>query len=692
MAYNPILSLPTKCTMKKLVFLLTIALAIGLNSLSARYFPSFVIGSKHKHSAPAEHSIGLKKGQTKPPVIDCGYTYTIIFPKDAKVASTPALKDTVMLTNSDCSLLGLNYQDEAFNYTTDSVVIHRTYFIINWLAYQDVCDEIPVFTQIDRDLWGAEGLAVTQVMVVDSDKDRNEEFWVSKDDTINNADDYYFPGDADWGGLSPAAGITKQPDLPKCNTEGEYYHAFSYTQLIYVKTSYPPSPVCVNGLSVALAPNGQGDAAISITAEDLVAADIYSPDGQGPETQNGQKRIKQYSINRVGEAIDKNQTTLTFDCTDKGSTIDVELHAWDVLGNHGTCVAPVEVQDKHNLCTGATSVWPGDADRNGEVNHKDLFPIGLAYGKSGPARKTQSMEWKAQDAPLWAVNLPQRPVDLSNVDTDGNGQINALDTSALAANWSKKHADGIPKVLEAEIREEGVNLFLQGDTLYTGPGQWLPVVLGSDEQWAENVYGVAFTIAYDPAQIKEHELSFFTENSWLGTQGEDLLVFQHKEPTLGKLEVALVRMDGRNRRGQGVIGKVKVTIEDLVFNLREGANGKLKFEIQDVQLISNTYASIPTNPLNSPMVVKNSVVSKTQDRQIAHKVRLFPQPASHQLFVDYGSLQVQGFQLLQQDGRALTPVLSPTRQLDLQGIPGGIIFLRILTDKGVGLKKILITK
>ena len=187
-------------------------------------------------------------------------------------------------------------------------------------------------------------------------------------------------------------------------------------------------------------------------------------------------------------------------------------------------------------------------------------------------------------------------------------------------------------------------------------------------------------------------MSFLTENSWLGTLGKDLLVFQHNDPAAGKLDVALVRIDGRNRTGQGVIGKVKVTIEDLVFNLREGNENKLKLQIQDVQLISNANKSIPVNPLNSPPVVKTNVVSKVQDRLIAHQVRLFPQPATDQLFVEYGSLQVQGVQLLQQDGRALTPILNPTRELDLQGIPGGVIFLKVLTDKGVGIKKILITK
>ncbi len=678
--------------MKKLVFLLTIALAIGLNSLSAKYFPSFAIGTECKKSALVDHPIGVKKGQIEPTDSNCGYTYTIILPKDAKVASQQALKDTVILKDSDCSLLGLNYQDEVFNDATDSMVIHRTYFIINWLAYQDVCNDRPIFTNVDRTLWGGGGTAVTYVMVVDNDKDKDEEFWISKDSTINNADDYYLPGDADWGGLSPAAGVTNQAKLSTCNAMGEYYHTFSYTQLIYVKASYPINPVCINGLSVALASNGQGNVAVSIAAQDLVAADAYSPDGQGPETQNGLKLIKVYSINRVGEAIDKNQGTLTFNCTDKGNTVNVELHAWDALGNYGTCVVPVQVQDNQGLCTGVTSVWPGDVDRNGEVNHKDLFPIGLAYGKAGQARKIQSTEWKAQVAQLWATNLPQRPVDLSNVDADGNGQINAGDTSALAANWRLKHTDGIPKVQEPEIREEGVNLFFQGDTLYTGPGQWLPVALGSKEQLAENIYGIAFTIAYDPAQIKKHELSFFTENSWLGTLGKDLLVFQHNDSELGKLDVALVRMDGRNRTGQGVIGKVKVTIEDLVFNLREGQDAKLKFQIEDVELISNAYTKIPVNPLRDAIVVKNDVVSKVQDRLIAHQVRLFPQPASDQLFVDFGSLQVKGLQLLQQDGRALTPILNPTRQLDLRGIPGGVIFLKVLTDKGVGIKKILITK
>nr|WP_290937712.1 hypothetical protein [Haliscomenobacter sp.] len=67
-----------------------------------------------------------------------------------------------------------------------------------------------------------------------------------------------------------------------------------------------PAPICINGLSTELMPNGSGGGMMAVWASDFVASDIYDCYGQG-ETKNGLKLVEKYSINRVGEPVDQNQ-------------------------------------------------------------------------------------------------------------------------------------------------------------------------------------------------------------------------------------------------------------------------------------------------------------------------------------------------------------------------------------------------
>ncbi|MBK9492015.1 MAG: T9SS type A sorting domain-containing protein [Haliscomenobacter sp.] len=117
-----------------------------------------------------------------------------------------------------------------------------------------------------------------------------------------------------------------------------------------------PAPICINGLSTELMPNGSGKGLMTVWANDFVASDIYDCNGQGPETKDGLKLVKKYSINRVGDPVDQNKTALELDCADAGENILVEIHAWDEAGNHDFCVTFIEVQDNREVCPTVTPV------------------------------------------------------------------------------------------------------------------------------------------------------------------------------------------------------------------------------------------------------------------------------------------------------------------------------------------------
>jgi len=122
-----------------------------------------------------------------------------------------------------------------------------------------------------------------------------------------------------------------------------------------VKDCKAPAPICINGLSTELMPDGAGGGMMAVWASDFVASKIYDCNGQGPETKDGLKLVTKYSINRVGQPAVSTQTGLNLTCNDKGKAILVELHAWDEVGNHDFCVTYIEVQDNRSVCPGSVT-------------------------------------------------------------------------------------------------------------------------------------------------------------------------------------------------------------------------------------------------------------------------------------------------------------------------------------------------
>ncbi len=339
-----------------------------------------------------------------------------------------------------------------------------------------------------------------------------------------------------------------------------------------------------------------------------------------------------------------------------------------------------------------SSIWPGDTDANGVVNQFDLLPLGLAYGNRGTARPNAKVTWERHNTQKWGTALINTNIDLAIVDADGNGRIDAADTSALARNWQRQHGDGLPKLYQPEIRGSGASLFIDADTVLSGSGQWFPLELGTTDKVAENVYGLAFSISYDPAQVQEAELNFNAESSWLGTLGQNLIAFQRNNPAKGRIDIALTRTDGRNVSGYGRIGKVKITIEDVILNLRENENPKIQLGIENVRLINNADQIIPVTPLPSTPTAKKGTTTSAYDPYLDARIRVYPQPASDQLYLDYGDLPLRSVQLLQLDGKALSGVLVPQRSLSLAGIPNGVYLLKVVAESGVVMKKVLVAR
>lgn len=126
-------------------------------------------------------------------------------------------------------------------------------------------------------------------------------------------------------------------------------------RLIIIIDGIAPTPVCHDNIVVELGRQGDDPAIFAeVGADDLIASAIFDCSGQSDSliAAGGLLLVTDYSINLVGDPVDRQLKSITFDCNDlEVDSIPVEVHAWDGAGNSGHCVTSVFVQDNKKLCT-----------------------------------------------------------------------------------------------------------------------------------------------------------------------------------------------------------------------------------------------------------------------------------------------------------------------------------------------------
>ncbi len=248
-----------------------------------------------------------------------------------------------------------------------------------------------------------------------------------------------------------------------------------------IKDCKAPAPVCINGLSTDLMPDGKGSGAMTVWAKDFIASPVYDCNGQGPDTKDGLKQITKYSINRVGKPKDVNVTSLVVTCDDKDKQVLVEIHAWDEAGNDDFCVTFITVGDNRKVCPGAGSA--GDGEIAGLIKNEGTQPVqGVTVELSGKSSNSMST---AIDGKYSFTNL-QKGNDYTVTPSLDANPLNGVSTFDLVL--MQKHILGIEilnspyKMIAADINNSKSittldlillrKLILNLDTKFTANTSW----------------------------------------------------------------------------------------------------------------------------------------------------------------------------------------------------------------------------
>lgn len=346
-------------------------------------------------------------------------------------------------------------------------------------------------------------------------------------------------------------------------------------------------------------------------------------------------------------------------------------------------------QDSVTITLDEDCVWPGDTDTNGVVNNFDLLNIGLAFDSIGPIRPNASLNWEAQQAPNWTQNINPPGINYKHIDTNGEGIISADDTLAITLNWGETHnfTGSIPE----EEKNMGAPFYIEPDTLQADTSYALSIILGEAAEPANEIYGLAFSITYDPAMIIASDASAAFGNSWIGNLNIDMLAIHKWFPAEGRIDIGITRTDGLNMNGLGEIGTFYISIEDIIFFNDPDEEDKsledLFFNIENVIVINskNEEISVDTDP--EPFIVNGN-----NNLDLSKHINVFPNPADDILQVVSKDILIEKVELFNLTGQLQIEqnLASKSVLLNTGILETGTYILRIWTKEGVLVEKVII--
>ena len=331
-------------------------------------------------------------------------------------------------------------------------------------------------------------------------------------------------------------------------------------------------------------------------------------------------------------------------------------------------------------CMGPDFVWPGDTESSNSSDHFDLLNIGVAFGAEGPARDVQGIEWTDLMGELWDQNFASG-LNFIHADCDGNGTIDEEDIAAIKINFGESHDDVAEPVLIGGSENDPpfyVDL-LNAGALVDGQQFSASIMLGNEDFPVDDLYGVAFTLNFDPELIDPASIQIKYDPSWLGVENVNLITFDRTAADEGTVKAALVRTDQNNVSGHGHVAEFIGIIDDIA------GKEEMRVEISNVKAITSDEILVP---LTRPVQVAGILTSTSEPIQGVFSV--FPNPASTSVFLRHPQgLKAISVEVKNMSGMTVDVDLSAGNQLDVSGLPAGVYFLKIKTVDGVYLEKMV---
>lgn len=296
-----------------------------------------------------------------------------------------------------------------------------------------------------------------------------------------------------------------------------------------------------------------------------------------------------------------------------GATFYAGEYSSDVNNNSGW--------NWHNCNPDQVYVWPGDANNDLTANNLDILSIGIAYGETGYARPSASLNWIAQPNDIWSRVFADS-TDIVHADCDGDGIIGQSDTTAVSLNYGLIHPAMHLAPPQEAVQTGGAELktvitqavYQAGDTVT------IPIWLGTQNNPVNNGYGIAFTLHWDHPFVEPGTMEFDYGNSWFAASTGNIHLEKQFLSSM-YCDFGISRITHTDTSGGGELVLMR-------FVLSQNAAGPLKFWFTDEKLIDHIEDTLPMIQTGGTI---NAMVGI--EETLETDINVFPNPATDLLSV-----------------------------------------------------------
>ena len=319
-------------------------------------------------------------------------------------------------------------------------------------------------------------------------------------------------------------------------------------------------------------------------------------------------------------------------------------------------------------------VWPGDANADNIAQHYDILNIGLAFGSEGPAREATSIAWRNKAAKDWEQTFADG-LNFKHSDCNGDGIVDEKDIEAVHQNYGFKHGaieafDALPTttfdppifVDFESINELSVNTPFQ-----------IPIVLGTEDEPVDDIYGVAFTISFDGAVIDPESVEIEFPITWFGDPNVNVINISKKVISDSKIEIAISRIDQNNVSGYGAIAYLRGIIADIA-----GYREESSVEIDQVLGIEKDGRRVPLVGLPQMFEISHEQ-QEVGKHNLLRNLNIYPNPTDRVVNITNSyAMPIHRVELLNTDGALISQLSVNGNQVALGStVPRGVYILKI---------------
>ncbi len=351
------------------------------------------------------------------------------------------------------------------------------------------------------------------------------------------------------------------------------------------------------------------------------------------------------------------------------------------------------------------NVFPGDANRDGQVTGEDILALALYYGDTGVVRPGATLNFTPQACTDWGTTSStftgnmylNDMVNLKNADCNGDGIINDLDVQAITQNFGMiSHPHNIKSQMQL-VPPGAPHLSIDlSSTMYDGWNDTgiATINLGKSVTPATNIYGVSLTIQYDPSLIAGNTIAVDFSNSWLDTTGNpNLISVYHNDEINGVLTIALARINHVCKSGFGEIAKITFGFagNDGIINLNIKENAK----VMTNNMFGNSGFIQNFIDINLDNGTSNVIWGGINEISLNNNLTLYPSPATDELFISSKeNIHAGEMKVYDAAGKLLfgKKMNGMNSEIDVQHFAEGVYLLEVIDGTNVYRNKFVVSK